>query len=72
MIISMLQFNEFNSLTAVLYSTVLGHIAIPYYEKVLQMEPIGNTESERKVSFNLLLQPIVDNRQVGLNALCFI
>lgn len=28
---------------------VLGHIAIPYYEKVVEMEPVGDTEEQKLV-----------------------
>ncbi len=30
--------------------SVLGHIAIPYYEKVLEMEPTGDNAEQKKVS----------------------
>lgn len=33
-----------------LISSALGHVAIPYYEKVLEMEPVGSTEEEKRVS----------------------
>ena len=40
---------------------MLGHIAIPYYEKVLEMEPVGSTEDEKRVSakWQLLLSLIL-------------
>nr|CDS31471.1 general transcription factor 3C polypeptide 3 [Hymenolepis microstoma] len=31
------------------HQCMLGHIAIPYYEKVLEMEPIGSTEQEKRL-----------------------
>uniref|UniRef100_A0A5K3EXV1 TPR_REGION domain-containing protein n=2 Tax=Mesocestoides corti TaxID=53468 RepID=A0A5K3EXV1_MESCO len=33
------------------HQCMLGHIAIPYYHKVLEMEPVGDTEEEKRVSF---------------------
>ncbi|VDL18548.1 unnamed protein product [Hymenolepis diminuta] len=31
------------------HQCMLGHIAIPYYEKTLEMEPIGSTEQEKRM-----------------------
>ncbi|KAM7534748.1 hypothetical protein Aperf_G00000112949 [Anoplocephala perfoliata] len=31
------------------HQCMLGHIAIPFYEKVLEMDPIGSTEEERRM-----------------------
>ncbi|KAH9278621.1 General transcription factor 3C polypeptide 3 [Echinococcus granulosus] len=31
------------------HQCMLGHIAIPYYEKVLEMEPVGSTEEEKRL-----------------------
>ncbi|VDK43952.1 unnamed protein product [Taenia asiatica] len=31
------------------HQCTLGHVAIPYYEKVLEMEPVGSTEEEKRL-----------------------
>ncbi|VDO04553.1 unnamed protein product [Rodentolepis nana] len=36
------------------HQCMLGHIAIPYYEKVLEMEPIGSTEQEKRTMVHSL------------------